>query len=347
MGLASTLIGPDARYEVVMATYNGAAFVEAQLASILVQKPRPVRLLIRDDGSTDTTLMVLKRFAASSPVPIVVEAGCQTLGVTANFNHVLMQAREPYVFLADQDDLWDDDHVAQLFHQMGQLEECWGRHVPLLVHSDLRLISSQGELLSQSFFRRQCLDPQKVGWVDLLFQNVVTGCTVLLNRACLESALPVPQEALLHDGWLALVAAGLGHIGFLNQATVSYRQHGQNVVGAGGFLALLRRRWQVVLGSSRQAESFLVPFLRQADVFLGRYGMQLNLRPHASGRRLDPNHLAQALRQLAHPSVVVRIQSACRLGLRKHRWWRSLGLYWCLWRCRFLPANDSISGSGG
>ena len=157
----------------------------------------------------------------------------------------------------------------------------------------------------------------------------------------------MPQEALLHDGWLALVAAGLGHIGFLNQATVSYRQHGNNVVGAGGFLALLRRRWQVVWGSSNQAESFLMRFLRQGDVFLMRYGQQLSLRPESSGRRLDSNHLAQSLRQLSHPSVVVRIQSAFYLGLRKHRWWRSLGLYWCLWRCRFRSANDSISGSAG
>ena len=335
----------SARYEVVMATYNGATFVEAQLSSILCQQPAPVRILIRDDHSTDTTVALLERFAASSGVPIVVEAGCQTLGVTANFNHVLMQTREPYVFLADQDDIWDADHVGRLLQKMEHLEGRWGHHGPLLVHSDLRLISGQGKFLAQSFFRRQCLNPAHVGWVDLLFQNVVTGCTVLVNRACLESALPVPPEAILHDGWLALVGAGLGHVCFLNEATVSYRQHGHNVVGAGGLLALFQRRWQVVLGSSRDAESFLLPFLRQADVFLKRYRQQLDLRPESSGRKRDPRQLAQALGQLRHPSLVVRFHSAWLLGLRKHRWWRSLGLYWCLWRCRFRSASDWLGGT--
>ena len=68
--------------------------------------------------------------------------------------------------------------------------------------------------------------------MSLVMQNVVTGCTCLLNRALMSRALPLPDSVLMHDHWLALVAAASGRLMALPRPTVSYRQHGGNEVGA-------------------------------------------------------------------------------------------------------------------
>jgi hypothetical protein len=66
----------------------------------------------------------------------------------------------------------------------------------------------------------------------LLTQNFVTGCTVLVNRPLLERALPIPESAVVHDWWLALVAASCGHLLYVDWPTVAYRQHDSNAIGA-------------------------------------------------------------------------------------------------------------------
>ena len=65
----------------------------------------------------------------------------------------------------------------------------------------------------------------------LLSQNVVTGCTVMVNRALLDLAAPWPEAAVMHDWYLALVAACFGQIGLVEEATIDYRQHERNQVG--------------------------------------------------------------------------------------------------------------------
>ena len=71
----------------------------------------------------------------------------------------------------------------------------------------------------------------------LLAQNFVTGCTVLANRALIERALPIPANVVMHDWWLAQVAAAAGQIIYVDRALVNYRRHEDNVIGARGFIA--------------------------------------------------------------------------------------------------------------
>lgn len=84
-----------------------------------------------------------------------------------------------------------------------------------------------------SLWRYQLSDPERGCRLNrLLMQNVATGCTVMINRPLLELALPIPDAAIMHDWWLALVAAAFGKIGTVHEATVLYRQHGGNDTGA-------------------------------------------------------------------------------------------------------------------
>lgn len=220
--------------EVVLPTFNGAAYLEQQVASIDAQTLRPLRLLIRDDGSSDGTLELLERLQERyGPWLVRLPTDCN-LGCSANVNRLLEATIASYVALADQDDVWLPHKLERSWAVLRQWEARLGEHVPLLVHSDLNLVDSCGASLGCTYLQRQRLDPHRTDPVDLALTNVVTGCSALMNRALLERALPIPKEALMHDWWLALAASLLGEIRFLAEPTVLYRQHGSNVLGATG-----------------------------------------------------------------------------------------------------------------
>lgn len=299
-----------------MATCNGASYLDEQMASILEQSLPPVRLLVADDGSTDDTLERLVQWQRRSSIPIELLPASQRerLGSCRNFERLLQASRAPYVMLADQDDIWDHNKAERLLQEMAQLEECKGEDLPLLVHADLRLIDADGHALGDSFRRRQGFIPQRQGFLDVGMYNVVTGCAALVNRACLIQALPFPSEAVLHDWWLALVAAQADGISYLRDPCVSYRQHGRNVLGAVGSRRLLRRRMSQALRAkpTHFADALISPGLLQLRACVWRFG------PDALAARLDP---------LWSRSAWVRLRTALGLGLRKHGLWRTVGFY--------------------
>lgn len=237
MGLEDLVI------DVVLPTYNGVAYLRQQVASIDQQTLRPCRLFIRDDGSNDGTLLLLASLKQQYGDWLELLPADGNMGCVANVNRLLNTASAPYVALADQDDLWAPEKLEASMALLHQLEQRYGCEMPLMVHSDLRLIDGDGLPLGSSYLQHQRLDPSRTGLNDLVLTNVVTGCTVLMNRALLQKALPIPVEALMHDWWLALVASATGAIGFLPKASVLYRQHDDNVLGARGtgWPAMVRR----------------------------------------------------------------------------------------------------------
>jgi len=139
-----------------------------------------------------------------------------------------------YVSFADQDDVWLPDKLSSTKQAMDRLEAQWGELAPLLVFTDLKVVDDELRPLHESFWARMGIDPSRINRLsELLVQSVVTGCTALLNRPLLELALRMPEEALLHDRWIALLASTLGQSSIVRVPTVLYRQHGRNAVGLG------------------------------------------------------------------------------------------------------------------
>jgi glycosyltransferase involved in cell wall biosynthesis len=300
--------------EVVLPTYNGALYLEAQLASIYVQSIRPGRVLLRDDGSSDATpeliLGLQKRYGDWLQVlPFDGNLGC-----TANVNRLLEATTAPYVGLADQDDFWLPQKLEQAMALMQQLEGQHGNSTPLLTHSDLELMDGQAHPLGCRYIQRQRLDPQRTQLVDLALTNVVTGCTALFNRALLQMALPIPTEALMHDWWLALVASAFGQIALVEQPGVLYRQHGANVLGAPGLgFRYWRQRLQSLLADPA-AGGHTRAALKQAALFEQRYCRSISALPPLL-------QLPRRRRWLA----LLQLQSGQRPW--KHGPLRTLGLY--------------------
>jgi glycosyltransferase involved in cell wall biosynthesis len=222
---------PSARsVEIVLATYNGERFLPEQLASLERQTFVAWRLIARDDGSTDGSRSCLAAFRARHPEKVqLIEDTDSRLGPTQNFGRVLARTSADFVLPCDQDDVWAPDKTAKLVELAVRRER---PGVPLLVHSDLAVVDEALRPIAGSFWAYQFIRPERCRWPQLLVDNVVTGCASLINRPLCEAALPIPPEAILHDRWLALVAALTGEIHWLAEPTVQYRQHARNDTGA-------------------------------------------------------------------------------------------------------------------
>ena len=314
MPAVSSLQPRPAAIEVVLPTYNGVSYLEAQLASIHAQILRPTRVLLRDDGSSDGTQDLIAQLQARYGAWLQVLPSDGNLGCTANVNRLLEATTAPYVALADQDDLWLPQKLEQALALLQQLEALHGPETPLMVHSDLELVDAQAQLLGCRYLQHQRLDPRRTDPRDLALTNVVTGCTALCNRALLQKALPIPAEALMHDWWLALVASALGQIALVEPPGVLYRQHGANVLGAQGLgWPYWRQRLKQLLGDSVAGGSTRA-VLQQAAQFEQRYGQPISPLPALM-------RLPRRRRWLA----VLQLPPAQRPA--KHGPLRTLGLY--------------------
>lgn len=225
--------------DILLATYNGMDFIIPQIESILGQTHANVRLMIRDDGSTDDTVEILKEYASKHPSKITLLPPGERLGIKGNFSHLMTHSQADYILFADQDDIWDRDKVSITLKKMKELEALHTSKCPLLVHSDLKVMDDASEIVSSSFWKYASLNPYCGHTLNrLLMQNVVTGCAMMFNRPLLHLALPIPETAVMHDWWLALVASAFGNIGEVPEATIMYRQHGKNALGAKKLLSL-------------------------------------------------------------------------------------------------------------
>ena len=296
--------------QVLLATYNGRRHLPMLLDSVFRQT-RPGDILARDDGSTDDTLDILRQHA---PRVQVMAGSDGNVGARANFNQLLMAATAQYVALADQDDLWEPDRLEAGMAVMLELEAQFGPQHPVLVHGDLRVCDADGNELCSSLWKFQRLDPGVRSFSRLLVQNNVTGCTVLANRALLDLALPVPQEAVMHDWWLTLVAAAAGSIGVVSRPLVGYRQHDCNQLGAvrSDCKGVVRRLATVDPGVSLRAAQM------QAGAFFRRYAS----RPGMTEAAL----VAEVYANIARRHYPGRLWQLVRHGLWKQDLWRNIGL---------------------
>lgn len=224
----------NCRIDILLSTYNGAEYLEQQLASIAVQVFSGWRLIARDDGSSDTSLEILKAFADEHPDRVeLVTVPAARLGVVASYEMLLNSCSAPYIAFCDQDDIWLPDKLGVLLARMQSLESEAGSSRPCLVHSDLSVIGADREHIADSLWIYQKLEPAKMQSLErLLVQGCVTACASMMNRALLQRVVPIPQDVIMHDWWISLIAASNGAIAHIDDVTVCYRQHGANDTGA-------------------------------------------------------------------------------------------------------------------
>jgi len=202
------------KISVAMATYNGARFIDEQLASLAAQTRLPDELVVSDDVSADETVAIVERFAATAPFAVRIERNPANLGFTGNFERALSLARGDIVFISDQDDIWYPDKIEAALAFLEAHREYRA------VVNDEDLADGAGRKLDATFLG----NVRKLGYADLYH---VAGCCTALSKELLALLLPFP-EAGNYDGWMAEISDRLGLRGVLDRPLQLYRRHGGN-----------------------------------------------------------------------------------------------------------------------
>jgi len=217
---------------VALCTFNGEAFIEAQVASLFAQQ-RPVDEIVAvDDASNDSTVALLTSLASRSPVPMHVHRNPARLGAGANFERAMALTKGEIIFLCDQDDVWEPEKIATCLIPFESDSNV------VLVHSDAQLVGADMQSRSTTLFAALEISPTERRLEDasrafelLLKRNIVTGATAAVRRSVFVQAAPFPPE-WVHDEWLAVIASLTGRLVRVDRPLIRYRQHGANLIGA-------------------------------------------------------------------------------------------------------------------
>lgn len=259
--------------DILLATYCGEKYLKAQLDSLLAQTVQDIRIIIRDDGSTDNSIQIINDYCNKYPDKVFSVKGEPTGSAIKNFAKLLDLSENDYIMFCDQDDIWLPDKVEKTLAAMREAEGTAGE-IPVLVHSDLKVVDHELNVISNSFFDFQKLDPNNKTLPHLLVQNYVTGCTVMINRALKQKCGKIPDNCMMHDWWLALVAVIFGKIVCISKPTMLYRQHGDNQVGAQAVhgIAFIKRKLTTLSDVRKNYNATYT----QAQLLLDYYGDSLN-----------------------------------------------------------------------
>lgn len=212
--------------DILLAAYNGCDFIAEQIESILKQSYKNIRLLIRDDGSTDSTLDIVKKYVSLDERVVLIVDSFAPNGCGENFKRLIQASEADYVLFSDQDDIWFENKVELLVNYANRNFK-----------SELALVSSPGLVVDENLtVLKGCVTRNSLnieGVSDLLCGNGgIQGCSLLVTRALCDASMRMKDcYWYMHDHIITLYAACFGEIHDLPVHTFLYRQHSNNVLG--------------------------------------------------------------------------------------------------------------------
>ncbi len=303
---------------IIMCTYNGERYINEQIQSIADSTVKDWRLMIFDDQSVDHTIQCIENCQKKYPGKIYYKVNQKKQGVVLNFlksiYEVGVQMKEhDMIMLCDQDDHWNKDKIQKTANRMKQLIKVHGNKIPLLVSTDVTVVDETMNVLNPSFRAMNHYQIRNMDLPHLLMENKVQGCTVMLNKSLAGMLDRLPRTAIMHDSWLALIAVVFGRITYIDEPTMQYRQHTDNLQGSISYKEDVKNKFSN-LGGQRQLVMKTTP---QAAEFLKLYQNQI---PEDSRRML------RAFATLPRQNFVLRRYHIIRYHLWKSGILRNIGL---------------------
>lgn len=207
--------------DVLLATYNGEKYLREFLESLAQQQDVSIKLRVSDDGSSDSTLQILKDFSNRFRELVVTQGPKK--GPCDNFLSLIKQADSDIIALADQDDIWEPKHLINSIRRLENLH-----HIPALTFSSVSEFDGRRE-------NRLAIWPKQIE-VDKPFlfyvENLARGCTIVFNRSAMNMINKyTPNFAIMHDWWITLLISLTGEVRYCAEPEVNYRIHQDNFVG--------------------------------------------------------------------------------------------------------------------
>lgn len=213
------------KYDVIvlMSSYNGEKYIEEQIESIFKQENVKVKLIIRDDGSNDSSIEIINRLSNIYDIKLI---NGTNMGAKASFFELIkICPKSKYVAFCDQDDFWKKD---KLYTAVKKLEDY--QTTPSMYFSNLCVVN-ENLVGNKNMFNH--LSSTNLG--QSLTYNTVVGCTLVINFSLLciiKKSLSI-NPCCYHDQWISLVCSCVNGIKIVdNEPHILYRQHGSNCVGA-------------------------------------------------------------------------------------------------------------------
>jgi glycosyltransferase involved in cell wall biosynthesis len=290
--------------DVILAVWNGERYLPAMLDSLLSQTTRDFNVLVRDDGSRDDTLEILKTYKPKFDGRLSVIAGEPSGSATANFGILLRETKADYVLFADQDDVWKPEKVELTLRSLKDAEAKYGKSTPIYFATDIEVVNKDLEPISPSYWKWKRLNPSMMSKLSQSLICVsIQGMASGINRALVDLANPVSAKAISHDWWAQLIAAAMGKVICDPTTTALYRVHGGN--------------------ASIPKQVGVVPYLK--------LGLDASFLRRGLGRRIEQaNALADALEGRMPPDKLKIIRKFTKLqsqGFLQRRWTLVSGNY--------------------
>jgi len=221
---------------VAMATYNGEKYLKEQIDSVLINLEESDELIISDDGSTDETINIIKKYQKNDNRIRLIEGPKQ--GVKQNFANAIKNCKGKYIFLCDQDDVWFENKIKKVL-DIFENQKC------LVVVHNTDIVDEKLKSIGQTFFEFR---HSGSGMLKNIWKNTYIGCCMAFDSNLKEKILPIPNNIEMHDQWIGLIAEKYGKSIFIDECLIKYRRHGNNVsqMKHYGLLKMLKNRFNFV-----------------------------------------------------------------------------------------------------
>ena len=206
-----------------MATYNGVQFLEEQIISLFNQTINFDELIIVDDCSTDETFILLKKIKDLDKRINLFRNG-QNMGVVKTFSNAISKSQGDYIFLCDQDDLWNENKIEYLISRIGNRS---------LIYSNAKIIDGNGCELGYNYSDINNLygiDSNSASLFKLLtLHSFVLGSSMMFKSELKKNIIPIMETHRNHDWWICYNAILCNGIKYTDECLLLYRFHENNL----------------------------------------------------------------------------------------------------------------------
>ncbi len=216
---------------ILLTTYNSHLFLKDLLDSLQKQTYSEWDLYIRDDQSSDDTVEIISQYVEKDKRIHLLQDEIKR-GAMNGFMWLLEQVEADYYMFCDHDDVWNKDKIALSLKKMQEYNT--QEEKPILVHTDLEIVDENLKSLHPSYWAYEnfCYSDFNSKYFHLPYNNI-TGCTMMINHSAKRVSFPVSPFAQMHDWWIAAcVLWNNGIVLNIPKATILYRQHSTNTIGA-------------------------------------------------------------------------------------------------------------------
>ena len=212
----------EKKVAVLLSTYNGEKYVEAQLHSILTQTYKNLVVVVRDDGSKDKTVKIIKDYMENYDNIKLVEG--KNLGFIKSFFELLKLEQADYYAFADQDDVWLPNKIALAVKSLNKLDD-----------SKPNMAFSNSDYYDVNMnFMKAGEKGKTYSFTNSLYECVTQGMTMVINQKTKDIVLDyMPEKVFFHDWWVYMICSGMGNIAYDDVTTVKYRRDGKNATAEG------------------------------------------------------------------------------------------------------------------